>query len=230
MQLLFIRHGQMDYGGDLVLDASTINLWFNAEREAGLSDQGRDEAAAAARTLLQHPVDAVYSSHLLRARQTAQVAADRLRLPLRVTRDLAELRPGNLPQDGLGYSYLRLLARLPLLGPLWKRRLLGGAMIHLYFTSWMAGRTTGGETRPDFEARLERVFAHLRQTHAPDARVALFAHGYLIFYLSGWLTAFTSPRPAVLLRPSIANCAVTELDLGPDGPPRLIRYADAAHV
>jgi broad specificity phosphatase PhoE len=230
MRLLFIRHGQMDFGGDLVLDARTINQWFNAEREAGLSAQGRDEATAAARYLIKHPVDAVYTSHLLRARQTAEVTANRLRLPVHETRDLAELRPGNLPPDGLGYSYLRLLARLPLLGPGWRRRLLGGAMIQLYFTAWMAGRTTGGETRPDLESRIERVFAHLRQTHAPNARVALFAHGYLIFYLSGWLSASSPSRPGVLTRPHIANCAVTELDLGPAGPPRLIRYADAAHV
>ncbi len=220
----------MDYGGDLVLDADAINPWFNAEREAALSDRGRGEAAAVARYLLKHPVDAVYSSHLIRARQTAEATAIRLGLRVNVTEDLMELRPGNLPNDGLGYRYLRLLEHLPLVGPEGRRKLVGGALIQLYFSAWLAGRTTGGETRPEFEARLQRVLDHLWQSHAPDARVALFAHGYLIFYLSGWLTAPGPSRRAALMRPYVANGAVTELDLGPLAPPRLVRYADAAHI
>lgn len=221
----------MDYGDDnLILDAVTINQWFNAEREAGLSARGRDEAAAVARYLLKHPVDAVYSSHLIRARQTGEATANRLGLRVNVAEDLVELHPGNLSGSGFGYRCLRLLARLPLLNQEQRRKLLGGAMIQLYFSAWIAGRTTGGETRPDFEARLQRVLDHLRQCHAPDARVALFAHGYLIFYLSGWLTTPGPTRRAVLLRPYVANGAVTELDLDPTGPPRLIRYADAAHL
>jgi len=220
----------MDFGGDLALDADTINPWFNAEREAGLSDRGHVEAAAVARYLLKHPVDAVYSSHLVRARQTAEATAIRLGLRVHVTQDLVELKPGCLPNDGLGYRMLRLMERLPLLGPERRRKLLGGALIQLYFSSWMAGRTTGGETRPEFESRLNRVFDHLRRSHDPHARVALFAHGYVIFYVSGWLTAPGPTRRAALLRPYVANGAVTELDLGRAGSPRLVRYADAAHL
>lgn len=230
MRLLLIRHGQMDFGGDLVLDADIINQWFNAEREAALSERGRGEAAAVARHLLKQPVDAVYSSHLIRARQTAEATAKRLGLRVNVTEDLVELHPGCLTNDGLGYRYLRLLDRLALLGPEQRRKLVGGAMIQLYFSAWMAGRTTCGESRSDFEARLHRVFDRLRHRQAPDARVALFAHGYLIFYLSGWLTAPGPARRAALLRPYVANGAVTELDLGPTGPPRLVRYADTAHL
>jgi hypothetical protein len=36
MRLLFVRHGQMDFDGNLDLDADTINQWFNAERRRRL--------------------------------------------------------------------------------------------------------------------------------------------------------------------------------------------------
>lgn len=225
----------MDYGdGALVLDADAINPWFNADLEAGLTDLGQDQAAAVARHLLKHPVDAVYSSQLLRARQTAGATADRLGLGVTVTEDLAELRPGSLPADGLGYGYLRLLARLPWLSPERRMKLVGGGLIQLYFSAWLAGRTAGGEPRPAFEARLHRVLHRVRQAHAhrPDARVALFAHGYVIFYLSGWLTAPGRARAAVFLDPHVANGAITELELDPDptAPPRLLGYAKSGHL
>ncbi len=64
LQLLVIRHGQTE--------------WSRTGKHTGrtdipLTDVGRDEASAAARTLRDWSIDRVYSSPLVRAKETAQL-------------------------------------------------------------------------------------------------------------------------------------------------------------
>lgn len=58
--------------------------------DPGLGDVGRAQAEALVRHLADHRVDAVYSSHLLRARQTAEPLARYRGLPLRIDEGLRE--------------------------------------------------------------------------------------------------------------------------------------------
>ncbi len=59
-----------------------------------LSPEGRAEAEAAARRLAGEPLDAVYSSPLLRARQTAETIAASHGLAIRLVDDLIEVDVG----------------------------------------------------------------------------------------------------------------------------------------
>ncbi|QEO10594.1 histidine phosphatase family protein [Protaetiibacter larvae] len=73
MTLAFIRHGQTDWNRDGRLQGSS---------DVPLNETGREQARAAERMLTDWPWDAVVSSPLSRARETAQIIADGLGLPL----------------------------------------------------------------------------------------------------------------------------------------------------
>jgi broad specificity phosphatase PhoE len=87
-KLLLVRHGH-----------TCLNVPGRDERLRGwldipLDDQGLREAAETAALLDQHPVEAIYSSDLRRARQTAEVLRRRTRAPRIIS--TTELRPWNL--------------------------------------------------------------------------------------------------------------------------------------
>lgn len=69
----FIRHGQTDWNRDGLLQGSS---------DIPLNDTGRGQARDAVMTLRSRPWDAVLSSPLQRARETARVIADGLGIPL----------------------------------------------------------------------------------------------------------------------------------------------------
>jgi broad specificity phosphatase PhoE len=57
----------------------------------GLSERGRAEIAAVAARLAGEKIEAIYSSPLQRTRETAEILADRLGLPIRYRDDVIEL-------------------------------------------------------------------------------------------------------------------------------------------
>ena len=83
----FLRHGQTQTNvQDLIAG------WGDTE----LTDLGRRQAQSAAELLAKHPISAIYSSALKRARDTAQYVADRLQLPVTTIAELAERNWGVL--------------------------------------------------------------------------------------------------------------------------------------
>ena len=88
MIVAFIRHGHTDWNRDGRLQGST---------DIPLNDTGRAQAADALMTLRSRPWDAVVSSPLSRARETAAIIAEGLGIPLGeaypelVERDYGEL-------------------------------------------------------------------------------------------------------------------------------------------
>ncbi|AYF98575.1 histidine phosphatase family protein [Protaetiibacter intestinalis] len=73
MTLAFIRHGQTDWNRDDRIQGSS---------DIPLNDTGREQARDAVEMLADWSWDAVVSSPLSRARETAQIVADGLGLPL----------------------------------------------------------------------------------------------------------------------------------------------------
>jgi uncharacterized phosphatase len=73
MTVAFIRHGQTDWNRDGLLQGSS---------DIPLNDTGREQAHDAFMTLRSRPWDAVVSSPLQRARETARIIADGLDIPL----------------------------------------------------------------------------------------------------------------------------------------------------
>lgn len=65
--LYLVRHGETDFNRALIMQGRRIDSSLNAE--------GRRQAEALARRMASVPLDAIYTSTLLRAQQTAQAVA-----------------------------------------------------------------------------------------------------------------------------------------------------------
>ncbi len=85
-ELLLLRHAEVH---------NPRNILYGRLPRFGLSERGREQAQQAARFLSTRPVVAIYSSPLLRARQTAMsVSGYHPHLKIRFSRELLEVRTG----------------------------------------------------------------------------------------------------------------------------------------
>jgi probable phosphomutase (TIGR03848 family) len=81
----FVRHGATSH------TATKLTGWLPGVR---LSADGRTEAEAAAATLAQAKLDAIYSSPIERTLETAEIIASRHKLKVEVVDDLGEVQYG----------------------------------------------------------------------------------------------------------------------------------------
>ena len=79
--LLLVRHGETDWNADGRLQGQT---------DRPLSDFGRRQARQLAEELADEELEAIYASDLSRARETAEIVAERLELPVVLDPDLRE--------------------------------------------------------------------------------------------------------------------------------------------
>ncbi|MGC8875097.1 MAG: histidine phosphatase family protein, partial [Chloroflexia bacterium] len=149
MTLLYlVRHGRTE--------------WNNAGRLQGQSDpplneRGRQQAREAATALEGIPFQAVYSSDLRRARQTAQELVERTGLPLRFDRRLREIALG----EWEGLTAADIASRWPDLWEVWAR-----------YPSRV--RPPGGESLLELETRVRAALDEIASRH--EGVVAVFTH------------------------------------------------------
>lgn len=148
--LLAIRHGETAWNSD---------GRYQGQTDVPLNATGHAQAAQVARALAEEPLDAVYSSDLARAMQTAQVLASQVGVPLRIDADLREQHFGFF--QGLLASEIdarwpddhrRWLRREPDFGP------------------------PGGESRKTFSDRCVGAVLRLAREH-PGETLAIVCHG-----------------------------------------------------
>jgi 2,3-bisphosphoglycerate-dependent phosphoglycerate mutase len=84
--LLLVRHGETDWNADGRLQGHT---------DRPLSHFGRRQAQQLAAELEDEELEAIYSSDLARARETAEIVGERLGLPVALDPDLREKDWGN---------------------------------------------------------------------------------------------------------------------------------------
>jgi broad specificity phosphatase PhoE len=228
MRLYWVRHGQMEIRASASLDSAAINRFFNQEEQGELSPRGKREAARVAERFGREGIDGLYASPLLRARDTARIVGESLGMPVEIRDSLIELRTGHLSDQSRSARYVRTMLGLPIRAEI-KRAVLGGSLIPLYFRAWRLGKTVGGESPSALDARIRGLIAELSDKHPREARIALVAHGYLIFTLAHSLARTPFERAALWSRPYIPNGAITEMELDGDRL-RMVRYADARHL
>jgi broad specificity phosphatase PhoE len=146
--ILLARHGESD--------------WNRARRWQGhadrpLTDRGRQQARDLAGRLADTELDAIYSSDLRRARETAETVATAQGLDVTPLRDLREVDVGSW--SGLTRSDAE--QRFP---EAYARWLVGGE-------GW-----DDGETYDQLSQRVVRAIAEIAAAH-PDERVLVVAHG-----------------------------------------------------
>jgi probable phosphoglycerate mutase len=155
-ELLLIRHGESQFNAE--------HRWAGWEHESPLTVQGEAEAQTLANRLAsESDIEAIYTSPLLRARQTAQIVGKALGLTPITFTDLREVNVGHVG----GLTTEEFAARFPEDYERWQDRTDTG------FT-W-----PGGENRFDFFQRAAQAVDRIVSMY-PNHRVVVVCHGGVI--------------------------------------------------
>lgn len=175
--LLFIRHAQTDYNFQRRLQGS-LPVPLNAA--------GRAQAQSLAAYLMDFGIDAIYTSPMSRALQTAQILAERLgKIPIQDAR-LGETAFGCLE----GKTVAEAAAQYPQAQRFWR-------------SGYLAYRVPGGESRQDVQRRMRAAWDEILRADAAST-VAVIGHGSAIAILLGSLFA-------KLPETSLRNTSITTL-------------------
>lgn len=199
-RILVIRHGQTDWNVQGRLQGHT-DIPLNAE--------GRAQAEQLRLALVGEPLDAVYTSDLSRAHDTARGVAEATGAALAVHRGLRERAFGRFE----GVSFSELDRQWPEPAARWRRREPGFAP------------PDGGESLQDFYVRCVATATELASRH-PGGSIALVAHGGVLdsLYRAATRVALDAPRSWV-----VANASINRL-LFTDSGFSLVGWNDDAHL
>lgn len=152
-RLLLIRHGETDWN---------IEGRWQGQEDIPLNQRGREQAERMAELLEEHAIDAIYSSDLQRAHETARIVAEEKGLPIHVDPRLREIHQG----EWQGLLVKEIETRY---ADLFKERSEDPYNI----------APPGGEST--FEVR-ERVLEFLKKIEKeyPDSTVAIVSHGFTL--------------------------------------------------
>jgi probable phosphoglycerate mutase len=180
-ELILVRHGQQEFPDPA---RARVGDWVDPP----LSELGRRQAAAVGRSLAVERVDAVYCSHLLRARDTGRAIADHHGLELHVEEDLREIETfRDLPRDA---SPIEVVGEL---------RLQGARERFVRHRTWDVYPYT--ERHDEFRHRTLNVLEGIIALH-PGQRVVVACHGGVI---NAYLAEVLGLRTAMLFRPAHAS-------------------------
>lgn len=198
-RILAIRHGQTAWNADARIQGHT---------DIALDAQGRWQAERVAQVLADDELQAVYSSDLGRARQTAAPLAARQGLALQVDTGLRERAFGEFE----GLSFAQIEQRWPEQAAAWRRR-----------DPDFGAR--GGEVLRDFRERVVAAVHRLARRHAGQS-IALVTHGGVLdlLYREAARVALDAPRSWQL-----ANAGINRL-LHSDQGLVLVGWGDVGHL
>ncbi len=186
-ELLIVRHGETDWNAE---------LRFQGHADRPLNETGRAQARALADELASVPADAIYSSDLARALETAEILSERLGLPVTALRELREIDVG----DWEGLTREEIDVQFP-----------SGSR------AWRSGKPgwSGGETYEQLAARVLPALERIARDY-PNGRVVVVGHGGTIRSVRAHLARLSVAEHRRRL-PSIRNCEVFRINAGDDG-------------
>ena len=198
--LYLVRHGQSE---------SNLAKVFTGQGNTALTELGFRQAERTAEYLSRFPITRIYSSSLLRARQTAEVFARRVGLPVVESDALKELNAGLW--EGHFYSELPIL--FPETHRIWEER-LGLA------------RPDGGESIVELADRVYREIDKILAENRGE-QIAIFTHATPVRVMGArWMGI----PPTELERvPWNGNASVSIAEYTDDGSFRMIQYGYDAH-
>lgn len=195
MTLLLLRHGESE-GNAL----HVIQGW----RGYALTSRGRAQADAAGRHLASVGAVALYTSPLLRARETAAAVEAHSSLAAVELADLREYHFG----EAEGLRWEEATAR-------WG----------LSDRDWGAGRVPGEEGMPNFRRRVAAQFDALSRRHASELAICV-VHGGVIGAIVAHLCGLDEQRYAQIYT---GNCGITAVEAG-DGGAVITGFNDQCHL
>ena len=144
-KIFFVRHGQVE---------NPKNILYGRLPGFSLSLEGKKQITNAAELLLKQSITAIYSSPLLRAKESAKIIGGILRLPIKYSNDILEIKSS---MQGKTFDYL--LSRFVKLD---------------IFASQKNGIT--GETMSGVSERMQKFIEEVTKKHKGENIVAL-THG-----------------------------------------------------
>ena len=195
----FVRHGTT---------ASNVGGRFQGSTDIPLGELGLRQADALAERFRGMPLDAVYTSPLKRAYQTAQGVCRYLACEPQCEEALREIDGGLLENRSNEQN----------------EREYPGSMTTLR-TDPAHFNPPGGETSRQVWARIRNAVARIVAEH-PDQRVAIVLHGFALMTYLGTIDApFEEMKPRLA-----ANASVTTVTFDRPDQPVLVQYNDISHL
>ena len=203
-QILFIRHGETAWNrikriqGHIDIPLAETGLEQAQKLAARLARDARDGAR----------LDAIYSSDLMRAQQTAQPFADALGLAPRLREGLRERSYGQFQ----GHDSAEIETLFPDAYAAWQTRDPGFA-------------PEGGESQREFYHRVLHALEPIVAEH-PGGRIACVAHGGVLDCVYRFANGIelSAPRNYQLL-----NTSINVVDYV-DGRAQVVQWADVSHL
>ncbi|WP_166175516.1 histidine phosphatase family protein [Rubrobacter tropicus] len=200
-----VRHGQST--------ANAKGVW-QGQMEFPLSEDGRLQAALAGKALAREPFEALYSSPLARAFETATIIARE-----------SGFREEIVPLDGLSERHGGVLE-----GHTWaEQERLDPAFAKKFLSLPEEDRWAfaGAETDEEVMERFEAAISEIRERHPEGTRIVVVSHG-------GAMRAFLRDRFGPDVLPGThraANASITRIGWGRNGTgPELLDLASTLHL
>ncbi len=198
-RLVAIRHGET---------AWNVDTRIQGQLDVGLNPTGQRQAERLGRALAGEQIDAVYSSDLGRAHDTARALARHAGLPVQTDPALRERAFGVFE----GMTFAEIDQRYPDAARRWRQRDAGFG-------------PEGGETLGDFYARVVAAVARIAARHRGQ-HIALVTHGGVLdaLYRAAARVALDAPRTW-----QVGNASINRLLHGDHGF-TLVGWADRLHL
>lgn len=205
-ELWVIRHGESTWNAD---------GRYQGQADVPLSDAGIEQTRRLTQRLLalqQSGItfQAIYTSDLMRAADTAQMSSETLGIPLVKDPQLREIDVGEL----LGLLRHEITDRYP------------EYIASLKSEPWLTKRPAG-ESMQDLFQRCEKVFQSYAQEHE-GSRILVFTHGGVVRVAAG-LALGSLQAAQSCSRLSVTNTSITRIFLSKEGN-TLLGFNDAAHL
>ncbi|MHB1000543.1 MAG: histidine phosphatase family protein [Armatimonadota bacterium] len=200
MRVILVRHGQT---------VSNIENRYQGHADTSLSDFGRFQVAKLGERLKREKIDAVYSSDLSRARETAEVIAGYHDLPVITDIRLRECCFG----DWEGLTVSEIQERYP-------------DLFSSYHMDSIKHRAPGGERLEELQSRVAESVEEIASCH-PNGTVVVAVHGgpiraFICHALNLELTSFR--------KMNLDNCGITTFSHDKNGKWFLEVMNDTCHL
>lgn len=201
VRIIAIRHGETAWNALGRIQGHT---------DIGLNDNGHAQAQQVAQALGGEAVDAIYSSDLQRAWQTAQAIAAVTAAPLHAEPGLRERCFGSFE----GSSFAQIAQQQPQAAELWRKR-------DVQFAP-----PDGGESLLQLQERIAAAVQRVAAAHI-GGHIALVAHGGVLDMLYRLATRQHLQAPRTWQLP---NAAINRLLWTPESGLTLVGWGDVQHL
>jgi len=199
-RLIIVRHGEA---------AGNLERYFQGHADGAISPRGEEQLKALSARFEDIPFDAIYSSPLTRAHQTAEACNRFMQLPILLDERLIEINGGVFE----GVRWAELPERFPEQARLWDAQ------------PWLF-HPENGEAMTEVRQRISQAVCEIAAAHEGKT-VVIASHGCTIRNLLCWAKGWPIERLNDVAWCDNTAISVIEID---NGVPTLVSENDNSHI